>query len=161
MPSLTIGTITIAIVQFIVIMGMLSTPLSFCSTTNQCILPLQFRQVYFGNVNATTANFTSKIQVPIQGQANGTTGFNSITPNVLQNFGGVAFIYTAFGAFMNSLINFPTMLYYIFTTAFAYPPLSWIVAGGTLLSIGIFAYVSILIVYKGIGMVSKVITEET
>ena len=161
MPSLTIGTITIAIVQFIVIMGMLSAPLSFCSTTNQCILPLQFRQVYFGNVNATTANFTSKIQVPIQSQANGTTGFNSITPNVLQNFGGVAFIYTAFGAFMNSLFNFPTMLYYIFTTAFTYPPLSLIIGGGALLSIGILGYMIVLIVYKGIGMVSKVITEET
>lgn len=109
-------------------------------------------------VNTSVAG---NVVLPLENKAGNTSvGFGAISPTSLQIFGGLAFMYGAFGAFYNTFTNFPKLLYTIVLASasqITYLPLA--IIGIT--SVGILMYVGALLVLKFIGMVVKSDPEES
>lgn len=155
MPTITIGSMLAAVVQFLVFMLLLQPAIV-------AVTPSNFTASYYGNVvNGTNYNYTHVLYSPLVSNANSSSvGFRAITPTSLSSFGGLAFIVGFMGQLWGILSNFPNMLWIVFAGSFSYIPFIPIAITG-LLSIGILSYVGILVVMKLGTIVSKVVWEET
>lgn len=147
MANITIGSITIAIVWFLVIVVLMQPAITL-------VTPVNFSQQYYGTsssngvVNSTLYNFKNKIQIPLLQQANSSAGFGASA--FLQSFSGLAFVYGAFNLFFSTLTNLPSMIYLIFTGSASYTSLIPF-ALTSIASIALLTYVVISLVYKGIS----------
>ena len=93
MANVTISSLTIAIVWFIVMVVIVEPALTL-------VVPANFTHSYYGTnattgiVNSTISNFKDKIQIPLAQQANSSAGFGAASN--LQVFSGLAFVYGAY-----------------------------------------------------------------
>jgi hypothetical protein len=150
--DINLGQISAGFIQFILFMGLLQPAVLL-------VTPASFQNTYFGLVNQTSSNLKGNVINQVQLQANGTSGFSAASLTSLQSFGGLAFYYAAFGAFIKSIQNFPNMLWMIFVGSTQYFPYA-VLAAVSLLSITVLGYFGLLGVYKGISLIMKASVEE-
>ena len=145
--NITIGSLTVAVIWFVVMMVILEPAIVMTS-------PPSFYTQYFGSnsvsgiVNSTISNFSRYIAIPLVKQGNSSAGFAS--SNNLQTFSGLAFVYGAFGMFINTIFNLPKMIYILFVGSasnLSFIPLSLVLIG----SIAFIGYIGVSLIYKGIS----------
>lgn len=164
MPSITIGSTTASVIQFVVVMTILSTVLNTHTSSGAGILPIGTANELNGLVNATNQTFISttsqnSLQTQLRGQYNYSA--NQINPGILQTLGGLAFIPAAFGQFMLTLWSIPRTMIFIFQTLLTFQsPYVLLPFSVMALSAGLMAYYVMFFVYKLFTPITKTEIEE-
>ena len=164
MPSITIGSTTASVIQFVVVMTILSTVLNTHTTTGAGILPYNTANELNGLVNQTNQTFIStqsqnSLQTQLRTQYNYSA--NQINPGILQTLGGLAFIPAAFGSFMLTLWSIPRTMIFIFQTLLTFQsPYVLLPFSVMALSAGLMAYYVMFFVYKLFTPITKTEIEE-
>ena len=171
MPSLTLGTQIACILQFIVVIAILNSVLTYKTSTGMTVfgpgtfdaggnfIPTNYLVHLNGTSNSLQQAYISSknkssFYLALQNQANTSAGSLS-SPNVLTSLGGLAFLPSAFGQFMSSMLNVPNTISSFQTSIFTNTgvivlPLVMAVISGALL-----AYVVIVDVAALFGIITK------
>lgn len=175
MPVVTLGSTIAAILQFIVVVGILMPAMLTHTQTGQTILgPGNFVNGnfipanYVQHLNGTIA-YLNQSYLSVSGpnslqQQMATVVSNTasnINPGILQTLGGLAFIPSAFGFFMNAIYNEPGIIFSLFGSLLsgqgAYIVLPFSVF---LISAAILSYFVIIYAMKLMTPISKVEIED-
>lgn len=170
MPSMTFGTMISSIVQFIVIVGILTPVLLLTTVGGGGVLTPGFA-ASFNGVVTNSSNFfvnpTGALQVGLSQEtvanANGIAG----GAGVLSSIGGLAFIPAAFGEFINLMYRSPGIMLAMFSTLLtpgavgsgAYVNLS-LIASMTIISGAFMAYCVAIFAMKLITPIVKTEVED-
>lgn len=158
--SLTLGSMIAAVVQFVVIVVFMQPMISGIASMQNANYSHAANSIIATGAYVNTT-VEGNVILPLQQKAsNQSVGFGAISPTSLQIFGGLAFMYGAFGAFYNTFTNFPGLLYQVIMSSASqviYLPIAII----GILSIAILGYVGVLTVLKFIGFIVKGEPEES
>ena len=119
MPSMTLGTMLASVLQFVVIIGILSPVLVLVTVGGGGVLTPGFA-ASFNGVVTNSSNFFVNPNGPLQVGLSQQTAANAKGldggAGVLSNIGGLAFIPAAFGDFINLMFRSPAILLAMFST---------------------------------------------
>jgi len=161
--SLTIGSITAAIFQFIVI-SVIMTPLVAISVRDNPAFANVFNQTSAeASLNTTgkqysftgnlLSNNSKSLAVGLNTAANQSA--SNVTVGALSSgLGGLAFIPSALNLFFNTMLRAPIIVYDIFTSVGSSLTLLPF-AIGWILSVVLISYITVLMGYKVLDMISK------
>ena len=137
MPAFTLSSTIASILQFLAVMVVLSVVINTHTTSGAGVIPINIgvnctagplgdptNAMCVGSSLNGTINLTSQNYLSTSNQNSLTVqmgkvyaGSNNINTGILQQFGGLAFIPAAFGAFMDALWNIPKTAISVFEMA--------------------------------------------